>query len=233
MSNPNDMIARLKKNVRTFWGENEAKFKKVWAVLDKEGKTKFATACVQACHKICPQTEYLLPEISVDKFVNEEEHLSQLFWYYYTNDGVERDEDLVDDLIEAEVLKMPKKQACAVRQMAIMTVLSRSIDVYHAVWSKGTQAAQRDPTVTKEVLQSQAASLANDTCIKCSKPATALCARCEKVKYCSRECQKVHWKTHKAHCIPTNKVKKDDDKTLMKKKLAQAKKNAQDRADNY
>ena len=29
-----------------------------------------------------------------------------------------------------------------------------------------------------------------------------LCARCKKVAYCSRDCQKAHWKTHKPQCSP-------------------------------
>lgn len=29
----------------------------------------------------------------------------------------------------------------------------------------------------------------------------ARCARCRRVNYCSRQCQKIHWKTHKATCL--------------------------------
>lgn len=37
-------------------------------------------------------------------------------------------------------------------------------------------------------------------CIQCQSPATEACGGCSSVSYCGRECQKAHWKTHKAHC---------------------------------
>lgn len=71
MSNPKDIIARLKLAARTFWQKEEEAFKRIWgrrrvehqhasfsrthnahprhahtAVLDEEGKGKFASACV-------------------------------------------------------------------------------------------------------------------------------------------------------------------------------------------
>ncbi len=42
-------------------------------------------------------------------------------------------------------------------------------------------------------------------CAQCSKVAdTRWCAGCHKVKYCCLECQKTHWKLHKADCLPSN-----------------------------
>jgi hypothetical protein len=42
-------------------------------------------------------------------------------------------------------------------------------------------------------------------CANCGRTPTAeqsfsTCARCKKAKYCSQECQKVDWKTHKKSC---------------------------------
>ena len=41
----------------------------VWKVLEAEGKTKFARACVQACSAMTPQAELLFPEITVESIV--------------------------------------------------------------------------------------------------------------------------------------------------------------------
>ncbi|KAK9789602.1 hypothetical protein WJX73_009757 [Symbiochloris irregularis] len=35
----------------------------------------------------------------------------------------------------------------------------------------------------------------------CGQPAQMTCVRCQKVKYCTKECQKAHWKQHKPQCF--------------------------------
>lgn len=97
------MLSRLRATVRKFWQNTEEQFKRVWEVLDKDGKTKFGIACVEASKKICPVME-LLPEMDLDKFVEDPNHLSNMFWYYFTNDGVDRDRAMVADLIEVRSL---------------------------------------------------------------------------------------------------------------------------------
>ena len=41
-------------------------------------------------------------------------------------------------------------------------------------------------------------------CAGCNQQAVGLrrCARCQKVAYCSRECQAAHWPQHKRDCRP-------------------------------
>ncbi|KAH8092663.1 hypothetical protein BXZ70DRAFT_1066970 [Cristinia sonorae] len=37
-------------------------------------------------------------------------------------------------------------------------------------------------------------------CWNCKAPATKVCSGCKETRYCTSECQKAHWKKHKAHC---------------------------------
>jgi hypothetical protein len=39
-------------------------------------------------------------------------------------------------------------------------------------------------------------------CNVCHKGGKKTCGRCQRVKYCSRECQLKDWKNHKTHCKP-------------------------------
>ena len=50
---------------------------------------------------------------------------------------------------------------------------------------------------------SEAASQSLTQCANCSgpgQPSLLSCSACKQTKYCSRACQKSHWKTHKLHC---------------------------------
>ncbi|KAF8842778.1 hypothetical protein BDN67DRAFT_965161 [Paxillus ammoniavirescens] len=38
-------------------------------------------------------------------------------------------------------------------------------------------------------------------CFVCRKPASAKCSECKMVRYCSKECQRSHWKTHIPTCL--------------------------------
>lgn len=43
----------------------------------------------------------------------------------------------------------------------------------------------------------------NKICAGCEvKPATLLCSRCHCTRYCQKECQRKHWKSHKPECEP-------------------------------
>lgn len=37
-------------------------------------------------------------------------------------------------------------------------------------------------------------------CLHCHAPATKMCNRCRIARYCSKECQSLHWKAHKPMC---------------------------------
>lgn len=44
------------------------------------------------------------------------------------------------------------------------------------------------------------------TCATCEVVgASKVCTRCKEARYCSEACQRLHWKTHKANCVPAPK----------------------------
>lgn len=58
----------------------------------------------------------------------------------------------------------------------------------------------------------------------CDNEGTKTCSRCKIVSYCSRECQKKHWKAHKMECMSPQEAKvvdkmEEDQHTLHKREF--------------
>ena len=49
---------------------------------------------------------------------------------------------------------------------------------------------------------SQPSTTSRDTCASCGAIAAFHCSRCTQVKYCSKDCQRAHWKKHRPACAP-------------------------------
>ncbi|XP_014501213.1 ubiquitin carboxyl-terminal hydrolase 17 isoform X2 [Vigna radiata var. radiata] len=65
-------------------------------------------------------------------------------------------------------------------------------------------AAEETARAEKEAYGTVTAAPSNQ-CAVCYFPATARCAQCKSVRYCSFECQTVHWRQgHKLECSPSN-----------------------------
>jgi hypothetical protein len=228
-------IQQLKDTVREFWMQKSQQFEEVWKLLDKEGKKKFANAALMASQQMTDKADQLMPEIAVDPIENDPNHVFQLFWYYNTEDGDERDKEMVEELVMMGLVDGPVEQAIAIRQLAILQMLTRLIDVFDSIWQKGMGAkpkkapAPLTPELT-EVLKAMAISLEQKKCFMCSKKGLLTCSRCRMLNYCSAECQKKHWKQHKPFCKPIETYKAEKTKTL-KEKLAQAKKKAAEKSE--
>lgn len=59
----------------------------------------------------------------------------------------------------------------------------------------------RRPTQSQQSSGSRPTEEASNTCATCQKTESLKkCAKCHSITYCSRDCQKAHWKTHKRDC---------------------------------
>ena len=88
--------------------------------------------------------------------------------------------------------------------------VSSHIATLHLWWvrtSRGhhfSQQTLQNQSTTLESISVQNHSLNMETTCSlpsCSQPATLRCGACKISHYCSKECQKSHWKTHKAICF--------------------------------
>lgn len=52
-----------------------------------------------------------------------------------------------------------------------------------------------------------------DFCASCNEPRPPHACPCKRARYCSKECQRAHWKAHKADCPAHNKKKKEQQDT--------------------
>ncbi|KAJ7437809.1 hypothetical protein B0H11DRAFT_2106349 [Mycena galericulata] len=62
----------------------------------------------------------------------------------------------------------------------------------------------------------------NTLCYHCNKPGDPklrTCSRCKVARYCSPECQKDHWKTHKKDCVDHTTTLQNHDDSSMEEKL--------------
>lgn len=55
-------------------------------------------------------------------------------------------------------------------------------------------------TPQKPAQEPAAEKVVDRSCNVCSKPASKQCSKCQQAKYCSADCQRAHWKTHKTEC---------------------------------
>lgn len=84
------------------------------------------------------------------------------------------------------VVSKPGHEACPLAMSKGVMIMGISY------WFKNKQ--DRDDVVIESQKYSR-------FCAVCAKPSTKKCVRCKAVRYCSKECQKTHWKKHKKVCV--------------------------------
>jgi hypothetical protein len=57
-----------------------------------------------------------------------------------------------------------------------------------------------DPILKQQRGGGGTASILQQFCPECGKPASKTCTRCKAVAYCSFDCQKLQWKANKKEC---------------------------------
>merc|ERR1712176_277542 len=74
----------------------------------------------------------------------------------------------------------------------------------------GAKTQKRDRTDVEAEAKSQTQRIARpqtskERCRECGEAGLLICRRCNKAKYCSRDCQRKNWPIHKRFCGKTDK----------------------------
>lgn len=97
--------------------------------------------------------------------------------------------------VKAKDLATPPQLVLREKIFKNLDILISSIRYLGTGQELKTELIISDALYMKELWESE-----NDLCVVCSLSGPSKCGKCQVMKYCSRECQVKHWKTHRLQC---------------------------------
>ena len=171
---------------------------------DKDGRTALFYACEA---KSVAAVKTLLRHGADPKFAREEDGMTCLHVAAAGNQ-VETVKDLLAggaDVHQKKMVGKDRKGGGTARSVA--NQLDNDCVPILMEASKRTKPMERSEDTMPDWAKGQGldemGAVKEARCLACNaaKP-TKTCGRCKKVKYCSLQCQRLHWKEHKKLCVP-------------------------------
>ena len=136
-------------------------------------------------------SEFLLGAMPSDGSVQDFSHFMQLVCEQGIATGVLNPVELRRGMLDALAGPPP-------------TEVQHNIDVFHKYMLESYEAIKKrsERQITQEEAKKLIAKATRKVgkCAQCNRPGDQRCGKCKKVHYCSKECQKAHWATHKQTC---------------------------------
>jgi hypothetical protein len=148
--------------------------------------------------------ERMVPRPSPEVFAQNREYLRQ------AQEKLQALEDAGEDTEEPLRRAMEKEQQEDAEMEALMQafVQQNPGERNFEIGGPETQKLYDQFIAAPETKRNRAEKFTCSYCKKSSPVKLSLCARCKKVSYCSKECQRKAWKSHKIECVPVDKVPK-------------------------
>lgn len=138
-----------------------------------------------------------------DPILNE---IKQKYYNLLTNENYKKLDKYIAQAFQSIAFKVALK--CTTHKRRINTKIQTN-------YLPTTTAKQR---LQKQIRQKTIATYFIHKCAQCKKEeaknnALDRCARCKNVHYCSKVCQRAHWKTHKPDCKPIESAEESKSKS--------------------
>lgn len=136
-------------------------------------------------------SEFLLGTMPSNGGVQDFSHFMQLV----------REQGIATGVLNPVQLRQGMLDALAVPPSA---EVQHNIDVLHKFLLESYEAIKKrsESQITQEEAKKLIAKATRKVgkCARCNRPGDQRCGKCKQLHYCSKECQKAHWATHKQTC---------------------------------